>query len=95
MQDQNNDQGMKGMSGMTGMSGMMGNMPAHHQEMKALMSKLMASMTAIQNEKDPEALKTKLADHQALLKQMQTHMMQQEKMMHMMSDQTKAGCTSH
>ena len=49
-------------------------------------------MTAIQNEKDPEVLKSKLAEHQALLNQMQSQMMQQGKMMQMMSGQIKTNC---
>jgi cell fate (sporulation/competence/biofilm development) regulator YmcA (YheA/YmcA/DUF963 family) len=82
------NQGM--MSG--GMTGMMGQMTAHHQTMSALMNKMMESMAAIQSEKDPEALKAKLAEHQALLKQMQSQMMQQGNMMQMMSGQMKQTC---
>ncbi len=50
------------MMGMT-----MGQMTVHHQQMTETMNKLMQSMTAIQNEKDPAALKSKLAEHRALL----------------------------
>ena len=75
-----------------GMTGMMGQMSTHHQTMSALMNKMMESMAAIQNEKDPEALKSKLAEHQALLNQMHGQMMQQGKMMQMMSGQIKQSC---
>lgn len=83
-------QGMMG-SGMMGMMGMMdqmnhmmGQMMTHHQQMADLMTKLMDSMKAIENEKDPAALKQKLAEHRALLEQMRTQMMQQGGMMHQM-----------
>ena len=81
-------QGMMG----GGMMGMMGQMTTHHQQMSTLMNKLRESMTAIQNEKDPEALKSKLAEHQALLDQMHSQMTQQGKMMQMMSGQIKTNC---
>ena len=71
---------------------MMNQMTTHHQQMSGLMNKLMESMAAIQSEKDPEALKSKLAEHQALLNQMQGQMMQQGKRMQMMSGQMKQGC---
>jgi len=57
--------------------------------MSRLMNKMMEYIATIQNEKDPEALKSKLAEHQALLKQMQSQMMQQGNMMQMMSGQIK------
>jgi hypothetical protein len=72
-----------------GMMGMMGQMTNHHQKMSDLMSKLMESMAAIQNEKDPEALKSKLAEHSALLKEMHDQMMQQGTMMQNMSGMMK------
>jgi predicted lipid-binding transport protein (Tim44 family) len=91
MMGQGMGQGQGGMmSG--GMMGGMGQMMTHHQQMSGLMNKLMESMTAIQNEKDPEALKSKLAQHQELLNQMHSHMMQQDKMMQMMSGQIKTNC---
>jgi hypothetical protein len=77
------DQGMMG----GGMMRMMGEMTTHHQQMSTLMNKLMESMSAIQNEKDSEALKSKLAEHQALLNQMHSQMTQQGKVMQMMSSQ--------
>ena len=75
-----------------GMTGMMGQMTTHHQQMSTLMNKLMQSISAIQSEKDPAALKSKLAKHQALLDQMHSQMMQQGKMMQMMSGQKKQSC---
>jgi len=82
------NQGM--MSG--GMMGTMGQMTTHHQQMSGLMNKLMENMTAIQNEKNPEALKTKLAEHQKLLEQMSGQMMQQGNRMQMMSGEVKQQC---
>ena len=78
-------QGMMG----GGMMGMMGQMATHHEQMSALMNKLMQSMAAIQSEKNPKALKSKLEDHQALLDQMRSQMMQQGNMMQSMSGQIK------
>ena len=77
-----------------GMMGMMGQMTTHHQQMSTLMSKLMESMAAIQNEKNPDALKSKLAEHRALLDQMHGQMMHQGKMMEMMSGQVNANCVA-
>jgi len=90
MMGQGAGQGQGMMGG--GMMGMMGQMTTHHQQMSTLMNKLMQSMSAIQNEKDPEALKSKLAEHQALLSQMRSQMMQQGNMMKMMSGQIKQSC---
>ena len=90
MMGQGAGQGQGMMGG--GMMGMTGQMSTHHQQMTTLMNKLMQSMTAIQNEKDPEALKSKLAEHQALLNQMRSQMMQQGNAMQMMSGQIKQSC---
>jgi hypothetical protein len=68
------------------MMGTTSQMTPRHQQMSMLMDKLMESMAAIQNEKDPEALKSMLAKHQALLNQMHSHITQQAKMMQMMAD---------
>jgi hypothetical protein len=67
-----------------GTMGMMGQMGAHHQQMVELMNRLMQSMSAIEAEKDPAALKTKLAAHKALLEQMHSQMMVQGGMMQRM-----------
>jgi hypothetical protein len=90
MMGQGAGQGQGMMGG--GMMGMMGQMTTHHQQMSTLMNKLMQSIAAIRNEKDPEALKSKLAEHQALLDQMRTQMMQQGNRMQMMSGQIKQNC---
>jgi hypothetical protein len=85
--------GMMG-QGMTGggMMGMMGQMTKHHQQMSGLMIKLMASMKAIEDEKDPAVLKSKLAEHRALLEQMHTQMTQQGGMMKEMSGMMMKNC---
>jgi hypothetical protein len=83
-----NQPGAPGMMS-AGMMGMMGQMTNHHQQMSDLMNKLMESMAAIQKEKDPEALKSKLAEHSALLKEMHDQMMQQGTMMQNMSGMMK------
>lgn len=90
MMGQGAGQGQGMMGG--GMMGMMGQMTTRHQQMSTLMNKLMQSMAAIRSEKDPEALKSKLAEHQALLDQMRGQMMQQGNMMNMMSGQMKQNC---
>lgn len=73
---------------------MMGQMTTHHRKMSALMSNLMESMAAIVSEKDPEVLNSKLAEHQALLNQMYSQMMQQGKMIQMVSEQIKTSLPS-
>ena len=80
-------QGMMGQG-----QGMMGQMSTHHKQMTTLMNKLIASMTAIQSEKDPAALKTKLAEHKALLEKMRGNMMSQGKMMQKMSGEMMQNC---
>lgn len=84
------DQSKPGMMGgdMVGqnMTEMMSKMNGNQQEMFRLMEKLMASLKSIQDEKDPAALKSKLAEHQALLNQMHERMTQQGRMMGEMSE---------
>ena len=75
----------KNMTGMMEMMGMIGQMTAQHQDMSDLMKKLTQSLAAIQSEKDPSALKSKLAEHAALLDQMRSKMMQHQDMMQKMS----------
>ena len=70
--------------GMMGSMGMMGQMGNHHKQMMDDMNKLMESMSAIEAEKDPAALKQKFAAHRALLDQMRSRMMQQGEMMQRM-----------
>ena len=69
---------------MMGSMGMMGQMGNHHQQMTDNIDKLMQSMNAIEAEKDPAALKQKLAAHRALLEQMRSQIMQQGEMMQQM-----------
>jgi len=73
----------------TGTTGQMGQMMNRHQQMMGNMSKLMQSMAAIEAEKDPAALKAKLAEHRALLEQVRSQMMDQGEMMQQMM-----GCTN-
>jgi len=82
----------QGMGRGQGMMGTMGQMRTHHQQMTTLMNKLMQSMAAIQGEKDPAALKSMLAEHQELLNQMHTQMMQQGRRMRMMRGQMMRNC---
>lgn len=84
--------GMMG-GGMMGM-GMMHQMQNHHQQMMDNMNKLMQSMKAIETQKDPAALRAKLAEHRALLEQMRSQMMQQGSMMqHMMPSSSNTPAT--
>jgi hypothetical protein len=83
-QQQNNPSQEKvGPMGRGMMSGgmMMNQMMAQHQDMSQLMSKMMQSMTAINNEKDPGKLKALLAEHAALMNQMRSKMTGQGNMM--------------
>jgi hypothetical protein len=52
------------------MAGMMAEMQGQ-QETARLVDRLLASLAAIETEKDPAALKEKLAAHRALLKELQ------------------------
>jgi hypothetical protein len=72
-------QGMMGGDMRMGMT--MGQMMVLHRQMTETMNKIMQSITAIQNEKDPAILKSKLAEHRALIEQMRNEMMQQGGMM--------------
>jgi hypothetical protein len=71
-----------------GGAGQMGEMMNRHQQMMSNMNKLMQSMAAIEAEKDPAALKAKLAEHRAVLEQMHSQMMHQSQVMQQMM-----GCT--
>jgi len=70
---------------MAGMMQMMGQMKSQNEDMAALMKRLMDSMKVVQNEKDPAALRNKLAEHASLLEKLQSRMMQHVEMMRMMS----------
>ncbi len=73
-------QGMMG-QGMMSQRAMGESMMAHHQEMQKLMDRLMQSMTALENEKDPAARAKLMAEHRDLLEKMHSEMMQQGKVM--------------
>ena len=68
---------------------MMSQMTTQHQEMSQLMNKMMESMAAMHNEKDPGKLKAMMAKHSALLDQMHEKMMGQGAMMQNMTGQMK------
>lgn len=85
--------GARMMGGGTGTVGQMGQMMNRHQQMLENMSKLMQSMAAIEAEKDPVALKAKLAEHRTLLEQMHSQMMHQGEMMQQMMGCTQAPAT--
>jgi len=58
-------------------------MMTQHQEMGNLIDQLLKSFSALENEKDPVLLKTKLAEHAALLKNLQSTFQQNSAMMGM------------
>ena len=61
--------------------GMMGQMMAGHDEISKLVTQLKESAAAMRAEKDPAALQTKLAQHAALIDQLQAKMSAQHSMM--------------
>ena len=63
---------------------MKGGMMAAHAEAGKLADQLVASFAAIENEKDPAALKEKLAEHGKLLKELQSKLHGQSQMMEQM-----------
>jgi hypothetical protein len=77
-----------GMMGGGGTMGQMGQMMNRHQQMMDYMNELMQSMSAIEAEKDPAALRAKLEEHRALLEKMRSQMTNQGQMM-----QQFMGCT--
>lgn len=76
-------------AGVMGGRMIMGQMMTQHQEMSQLMNKMMESMAAINNEKDPAKLQASLAEHRALMEQMRAKMMGQGQMMQNLSGQMK------
>ncbi len=76
--EQNSGTGMMG-QGMNEGGAMGQDMMAHHQEMQKLMDRLMQSMTALENEKDPAARSKLMAEQCALLAKMHREMVQQGK----------------
>lgn len=77
---------MRSGRGMMGSDVIASRMMARHEAMHGTMNKLMDSMTAIENEADPAALKSKLAEHRALLEQMRNQMAQQSMVQSMMHE---------
>ena len=59
-------------------------MMSQHQELGTLIDQLTKSFAALEIEKDPAVLKTRLAEHGALLKQLQSKFQQSSGMMDMM-----------
>jgi hypothetical protein len=58
-------------------------MMTQHQEMGSLIDQLLKSFSALENEKDPVLLKKELAEHAALLKELQSKFQQNSAMMEM------------
>ena len=74
------------------MSGnMMPQMMMGQNDTSKLVDRLMASLTAIELEKNSSARKQKLAEHGALLKELQTKVQAQSHMMEMMQHMMAAG----
>lgn len=59
-------------------------MMSQHQELRTLIDQLNQSYAALENEKNPAVLKSKLAEHGALLKQLQSKFQESSGMMDMM-----------
>jgi hypothetical protein len=89
----------KMMSG--GMMSQMPQMMMGQNETSKLVDQLAKSFAAMEAEKDPVALRTKLTEHGALLKELQTkvqaqsHMMEMMRNMNMMNDQQKGDAHDH
>lgn len=64
-------------------------MIAHHQKMETLVDQLLESFAALQNETNPAAAKDKLAEHGALLEQLQNKFKERSKMMQKMTEHMK------
>ena len=58
-------------------------MMTQHQEMENLIDQLIKSFSVLENEKDPALLKKELAEHAALLKELQSKFQQSSAMMGM------------
>lgn len=68
----------------------MGDMMAHQQEMGKLTNQLMESFTALENEKDPSRIKTRQAEHRALLEQLQGKIKERADLMQKMAEHMKS-----
>lgn len=67
-------------------------MVAHHQEMERLVNQLLQNFAALENEKDPEIMRSKLAEHRVLLKQLQSKITRCSEMMEKTGKQGKHSC---
>ena len=67
--------------------GKMPQMMTTQQEVTTLANQLLKSFAAIENEKDPVVLQKKLAEHGALLKELQTKLQEQSQVMEKMRGQ--------
>jgi hypothetical protein len=76
---------------MNGMMGQMMPIMAMHEEVAKLADQLVTSFAAIESEKDPAALKEKLAEHGKLLKELQTKLQGQSQMMEHMHGMMMGG----
>ncbi|MBZ5676527.1 MAG: hypothetical protein LAP61_20005 [Acidobacteriia bacterium] len=76
---------------MNGMMGQMMPMMAMHAEVAKLVDQLVTGLAAIESEKDPAALKEKLAEHGKLLKELQTKLQGQSQMMEHMHGMMMGG----
>jgi hypothetical protein len=79
------------MGGMMAHENMMSQMMTEQNETGKLVDRLMTSLTAIEQEKNSTARKRKLAEHGALLKEFQTKVQAQSKMMDMMQHMMGSG----
>ena len=70
---------------------MMPQMMMGQSETAKPVDQLVKSLSAIEAEKDPSALKTKLTEHSALLKELQTKVQVQSHMMDMMQHMMSMG----
>ncbi|MEO5925504.1 MAG: hypothetical protein ABIR70_16910 [Bryobacteraceae bacterium] len=80
----------KGKMGVGMMADHMSDMKGEHREMAQLVEKITQSFAAIQAEKDPAVLSKKLADHAALLKQLDAKVQAGTKMMEKMEKEDAA-----
>lgn len=65
------------------------DMMSHHREMVELVDQLRKSLDTLESEKEPSAMKQKLAEHRALLDQLQTKMKHGSEMMQQMNEHMK------
>ncbi len=71
-------------------SGMMEQMMQQHQQMEKLVEQLLSSFKELQQETDPEARQSILAEHGALLKQLQSQVKHRSEMMQKMREHMKS-----